>query len=347
MFKTHRHWLGICLICTGLLAAGGTHAGNSLRIGWVYAMANAPAIIAKERGFFREQGVSVELHQFNSGPLIIRALQAGDLDMAYIGVPPVYRAIEKGLDIKIVSKVNYGQAALIVGQDSPINTLADLRGKRIGSVRRGSGMDIFLRGLILADKAGLDPERDVTIVEMPAKMMEQELAKAMFAVGSLEAKMMEASVHRKVVDAAFTWEPFVSLAELGDHDRVLVDMNELFPRYPWYVLVATTRTRTRERALMQKVLQANQQAIEYLNHHRDASNLILIRTFNLRELASASGSKVTASAIINNARRRLGWEQQFTQSDKQFLQSLMKHAYDRGQGKRQVHIETLFDTKVN
>ena len=311
-----------------LLATSWLPAAEKIRIGWVYAMANAPVVVAQERGFFREQGVEVELRRFNSGPLIIHALEVGDLDMAYIGVPPVYAAIAHGLDVKIVSKVNYGQAALIVNQDSSIKTLQELRGKKIASVRRGSGMDILLRGFVLKQKAGLNPDTDVSIVNMPAKMM-------------------DASVHRKVVDAAFTWEPYVSMAELTGHARVLLDMNEVAPHYPWYVLIASAKTCNNQRASLQKVLRANQQAIDYLNKQQDASNSMLIREFNLREMISSTGSKVSAVAIINRARKRLGWESRFSKDDKVFLQSLMNYSYDLGYSKRKPDINTLFDPIVD
>lgn len=64
-----------------------------LRIGWVFAMANAPALIAKEKGYFKEEGLDVEILSFTSGPIVHQALAAGELDMAYIGSPPVYHGI--------------------------------------------------------------------------------------------------------------------------------------------------------------------------------------------------------------------------------------------------------------
>jgi NitT/TauT family transport system substrate-binding protein len=307
-----------------LLMTSSTYASAKLRIGWVYAMANAPALIAQEKGFFNAQGLNVDLRRFNSGPLIIHALEAGDLDMAYIGVPPVYSAYENGLDVKIVSKVNYGHAALIVNRQSPIRSLQDLRGKKIASVRRGSGMDILLRGFILKQKAGLDPDKDVNIVSMPSKMM-------------------EASVHRNIVDAAFTWEPYVSIAVLTGHERVLLDMNELVPRYPWYVLIATGKICKNRREELQQVLRANQQAIEYLNNQRDASNLILVREFNLRAIVTATGSEVSPVDIVNNARKRLGWESRFSQGDKAFLQKLMDYSHQLGFVKKDMPTRELID----
>ena len=73
-------------------------AGEKIKIGWVYAMANAPVLIAMEKGYFKNQGIEVEIKEFKSGPLVHQALSAGELDMAYIGSPPVYHWYSRGLN---------------------------------------------------------------------------------------------------------------------------------------------------------------------------------------------------------------------------------------------------------
>ena len=65
-------------------------AAEKIKIGWVFAMANAPVLVADKKGYFKDQGLEVELLPFKSGPLVHQALSAGELDMAYIGSPPVY-----------------------------------------------------------------------------------------------------------------------------------------------------------------------------------------------------------------------------------------------------------------
>ena len=54
-----------------------SHAGEKLKIGWVFAMANAPILIAQAKGYFKDEGLDVEIVQFNSGPLVHQALSAG------------------------------------------------------------------------------------------------------------------------------------------------------------------------------------------------------------------------------------------------------------------------------
>ena len=319
-----RFTLGVAM---WLLLTSLTHAGEKFKIGWVYAMANAPAIVAESRGLFQKHGVEVELRSFNSGPLVRRALEAGDLDMAYIGMPPVYHGYAAGSRFKIVSKVNYGQAAIITSQDSPIHTLADLKNKRLASVRKGSGMDVLLRAFILRELAGLNNGSEIDIVTMPAKIM-------------------QASVQRGLVDAAFTWEPYVSQAVVADNARVVFDMNQQIPRYPWYVLVATETTLNKQRDKMLKVLRAHKEAVQLLNNDQDAGAKILIETFNLDNVISASGVKAKPIDIVHQARKRLGWECQFKEADKQFLQRMINYSIELGYIKQIINAEDLLDQKA-
>src|SRR5450830_1541365 len=172
-----------------------------LRIGWVYAMANAPAVIADKKGFYTAEGLNVEIKPFTDGPLLQQAVAAGDLDIAYVGSPPVYHWFSRGLESRILAQVNFGQAAVIANIKSPINVVADLRGKKLAGVAKGSGMDVLLRGYVLKEKAKLDPDRDLSIITMPP--------------GS-----MNAALEHNEVDAAFSWEPFVSQSLLRGSSKL-------------------------------------------------------------------------------------------------------------------------------
>ena len=310
----------ICCVATISSAS----AMETIRIGWVYAMANTPVLVAYHNGFFTQAGVEVKLRRFNSGPLLKRALEAGDLDMGYVGMPPAYQAIAEGADIKIVAKVNYGQAALITAKNSPIKTLADLKGKKIAGVREGSGMDVLLKSFVLKEAAKLDASNDVNILHMPSKMM-------------------VASVNMNVVDAAFTWEPFISFAVLTGRADVLFDMNKEVPRYPWYVIVANHKMRTQNRNAMQKILKAHKRAIAYLNAHTNAGDDLIIEKFKIGSTLHAAHSQVNARDIVLAARGRLGWDENFTNKDELFLQRLMNYSHELGFINKELLVNEVID----
>ena len=276
----------------------------TLRIGWVYAMANAPALIAERKGYFAEEGLKVELKQFGDGPVVQQALSAGELDMAYIGAPPVFQWYARGLQSRILAKVNYGQAALVAGATGPVRSLADLRGRKVAGVARGSGMDVLLRGAVLRAVGHLDPERDVQVVNMP--------------VGN-----MNAALERGVVDAAFSWEPFVSEAVLRGNGRLVLDVNQTFQRYPWYVLMAVPRTLAGRPDDVVKVLRAHRKAIRFLNEHPDEADRIIADAFALAPIKAADGRTIAPAAIAREARKRIGWSDQLEASDLKFIQRLM------------------------
>lgn len=316
-------FLGVALLLMGstLLAA------EKVRIGWVYAMANAPVVIAEQKGFFEKEGVEVEARSFTSGPILHQALAAGQLDMAYIGAPPVYHWYSRGLKSQILAKVNYGQAAVIVRKDSGINSLKDLRGKKIAGVKKGSGMDVLLRGYVLGEAAKLVPDKDVRVVPMPPGNMGP-------------------SVENGVVDAAFIWEPFTSQYELRGDVKVIFNMNEAVPNYPWYVVMAPPEVLEKKRDAITRVLRAHKRAVEFLGSAPDAGNDIIASAFKLNKVEGPDGKVFSGSDVVAQARTRLGWEWQITSADNDFIQRLMSYSYNLRFTKMELNPSQLVDISV-
>ena len=306
--------------------AGATSSGRPLRVAWVYAMANAPAVIAEKKGFYAAEGLDVELTQFNDGPVIQQAVAAGEVDVAYVGAPPVYQWFSRGLDARILAKVNWGQAALIASTAAtpPIATLADLRGRRVAGVAKGSGMDVLLRGEVLTRRAGFDPDRDVTIVNMPAGNM-------------------VVALDRKLVDGAFTWEPFVSEAVLRGTAHVVLDVNQAVPHYPWYVIAATPAVLKSRPDDIVKLLRAHRRAIAFLQEHPDEANALLVDAFGIRPLPGASGQPVQPLAVVQEARKRLGWSARLEPGDLQFIQHLMDDSFALGFMGKRLKVDQVVD----
>lgn len=322
-----KKWPFIFITFFLVVISSNIHAENKdkLKIGWVYAMANAPVVIAKEKGFFKDAGVDVEILSFTSGPIVHQALAAGELDMAYIGSPPVYHWYSRGLESRILAKVNYGQAAVMVRKDSGIDKLNDLRGKKMAGVRKGSGMDVLLRGYVLGQASSLTPDKDVQIVPMPSGNMGP-------------------SVEAKVVDGAFIWEPFTSQYELKGESKVIFDMNKAVPKYPWYIVMAMPDALKNKRSAIKKALTAHKRAVEFLNSSPDAGNDIIVKTFKLESIKDEkSGKMIKATDIVAQARKRLGWEWDLTDKDMDFIQNLMNYSLSLGYIKKQLHAKELVD----
>ncbi|KIH83848.1 ABC transporter substrate-binding protein [Pseudomonas batumici] len=305
--------------------SGVANETRPLRVGYVFAMANAPALIADKQGYYRDEGLVVDLKALGDGPVIQQALAAGELDMAYVGTPPVYQWFSRGLQSRILAKVNYGQAAVIVDSKSPSNSLADLKGKKLAGVKKGSGMDVLLRGYVLKEKAGLNPDADLNIIDMPPGNM-------------------NAALERGIVDAAFSWEPFVSQSLLRGSSRVLFDVNQALPQYPWYVVIALPKTLQERPDDVVKLLRAHRKAIAFLNEHPDESNRIIAEAFKLEAVQGPDGKTIAPQTIVAQARTRLGWSADLQAADIQFIQRLMNYSHDLGFVDAPLMTEQLVDT---
>jgi NitT/TauT family transport system substrate-binding protein len=300
---------------------------HPLRIGWVSAMANAPALIADRKGFFKEEGLSVELKQLGDGPVIQQAIASGDIDVAYVGAPPVYQWFARGLDSVILAKVNYGQAALVAKASGPIRTLADLKGMRLAGVNRGSGMDVLLRGYVLKEAGKLDPDADLQLSQMPPSNM-------------------NAALDTGVVDAVFEWEPFVSQSVLRGAGRVVFDVNQALPSYPWYVIATTRKTAGERPDDLVKLLRAHHKAIAFLKDHPAEADKIIAEAFKLKAVQSADGKAVPAEAIVAEARKRLGWSDAIEASDRAFIQRLMDYSLALGFLPKALTADQVIDTTL-
>ncbi len=243
-------------------------------------------------------------------PLVHQALAAGELDMAYIGAPPVYHWFSRGLNSRILAKVNYGQAAVMVRKGEGIKTVSGLRGKKMAGVRKGSGMDVLLRGYVLGEHAKLIPGKDLNIIPM-------------------KSGNMGPSLEQKVVDGAFIWEPFTSQFELRGSTEVIFDMNKAIPKYPWYIIMAMPDALKNKKSEIIKVLRAHKKAVDFLNSSPTAGNDIIAKAFKLQTVTNKkTGKKYSGTDIVANARKRLGWAYELTDKDSAFVQRLMNYSYD-------------------
>ena len=301
-------------------------AAEKIRIGWVYAMANAPVVIADKKGYFKEAGVDVEITSFTSGPILQQALAAGQLDMAYIGAPPVYHWYSRGLKSQILAKVNYGQAAIIARSDSNIKSLADLKGKKLAGVKKGSGNDVLLRGYILGAEGKLDADKDLQVIDMPSGNM-------------------GASLQAGVVDAAFVWEPFKTQELLRGNAKIVYDADDKLGKAVWYVVMALPETIEKKSDGLQRALSAHKKAVDFLNSSPTAGNDIIADAFNISPIDGPAGKKYSPTDVVAAARKNLGWEWKLTDADQAFIQQLMGYSLALGFIPGEMKTTQLVDTR--
>lgn len=307
-----------------VLGASWAGAAEPVHIGWVYAMANAPVLIAEDRGHFEAQGLDVTLERFTSGPLIRKGLNGGTLDMAYIGVPPIVHWSAKGAELVIVAKVNYGQASLLARRDAGIARVEDLAGRRLAGVREKSGMDVLLRGYVLGEVGNLAPGALAAIETMPVAEMGPALEAGDF-------------------DAAFMWEPFVARMLARRTARVVLNVNRAEPYYPWYVIAARRAFVDAHPERVRGVLRAHRLAIEHLNSSPNAGNAVIAEAFGLEQETGPDGKVYSPEEIVKRARSRLGWEWDVNEDDRDFIERLMGWSTALGFIEAPLDLDALLD----
>ena len=129
-----------------------------------------PQYVAEDEGFFEDNGLDVRLVPTTTGPTALQALISDEVDIMLNGPDLVLQANDSGRSIKfIVGNTARSITTLIARSDWPVPNrgsypaaVRDLQGARIGVTARGSQSENQLR--LMLDDAGLDPDKDVTIV---------------------------------------------------------------------------------------------------------------------------------------------------------------------------------------
>jgi len=163
-----------------------------------------PAIfVAYEKGFFKEEGLDVELVKTDWGSMR-DGLADGRFHASYSFIMYMMKPIEMGLDLKLTAGIHTGCLRIQAGAKSNIKTVQDLKGKKLGITHMGSPPFLFA-SRVLADK-GIDPKNGVEWVTMPGPAMSNALDQGRVdAVASAEpigTMLMSQNKVHKVCDQA-------------------------------------------------------------------------------------------------------------------------------------------------
>jgi sulfonate transport system substrate-binding protein len=173
---------------------------EQLRIGYQKSAVNL--VILKQQGVLEKRFPSTKVSwiEFPAGPQLLEALSVGALEFGLTGdAPPVFaQAAGKDLYYVGAEPAKPESSAVLVLQDSPIKTLADLKGKKIALQKGSSAHYLLVRAV---EKAGLLWSDIQPIYLTPAD------ARAAF--------------ERKIVDAWVIWDPFYAATELALPTRAI------------------------------------------------------------------------------------------------------------------------------
>jgi len=150
----------ILIILATLVLAGISRAQSPRRlvIGMPVTPPNLPHVgvyIAKDLGYFDEQGINVELTAFESGLQSLRGGVAGGLDIVGASSEPIITVISRGAKIRSIFSYAHRLTVVMAAQES-IRRPADLRGKNLGIQDVGAFREVMTRAVL--HSAGLTPQ---------------------------------------------------------------------------------------------------------------------------------------------------------------------------------------------
>ena len=147
-------WLNVCPV----------NAGDAASVVKVhlpgYSTSSLPFLIADELGFYREEGIRLEITRIQTGSGI-QALVAGAVDVSQIVGPTTHAAMNGGAPLKVVTVFN-DKPTFKLYVKKQFRNFADLKGAKLGSTTPGSTNDRLLK--LALEKNGLDWRKDLSLI---------------------------------------------------------------------------------------------------------------------------------------------------------------------------------------
>jgi NitT/TauT family transport system substrate-binding protein len=205
---------------------------STVRVGWcarTITSAAAPYAIATKMGWFKQEGIEVNLVPLAGSSDCVKTVATRDIPFALPSLEPQAAGFLQGIQAKTFYTAYQGNIiSLAVPADSPIKRIRDLKGKTIGVISLGSGGALFAKALVTS--AGLNPETDVKIV----------------VAG--EGAQTAAMIRSKQVDALSQFDTQYALVEnAGVKLRILESKDiERFPGNGFLALEETLKARRAE-----------------------------------------------------------------------------------------------------
>ncbi|MEV4334786.1 aliphatic sulfonate ABC transporter substrate-binding protein [Streptomyces sp. NPDC049597] len=190
-------------------------SADEVRIGYFPNLTHATALVGVQEGLLQKElgGTTIKASTFNAGPSEIEALNAGSIDIGWIGPSPAINGYTKsnGTNLRIISGSASGGVKLVVNPDR-IKSLDDVKGKKIATPQLGNTQDVAFLNWIAEQGWNVDAQSgkgDVSVVRTDNKVTPDA-----YKSGS--------------VDGAWVPEPTASKL-VAEGARVLLDESALWP----------------------------------------------------------------------------------------------------------------------
>ena len=231
----------------------GAVAADPVKIGFNIWVGIGPLYLARDMGFFQKRGIDVDLIIIEDVKEKLGDLAAGKVDIAASGGGTSLIYLTEPDQLQYIAATDDSNGADGIIAKNEITSLADLKGKRI-ALNRGGVPELYLATLL--NSAGLK-ESDVTLVDLSGDVVGKAFIDRM-------------------VDAAVTWEPWLSRAKATDFGHLLIDTS-VTPGVVFDMLVARKEFVLHHPKDVKAVVDAWNDAVAYFDSHRQEAIDLMAR----------------------------------------------------------------------
>ncbi len=243
-------------VASSVFAADKLRAGKATSETWGYL----PLDVGVEEGIFAKYGLDVEVIVLSGGARFQQALVSDSIDVGVSGSIAMAQTVKGSPVIAIAATVGAPRGfAVVVVADSPIKTVADLKGKTISFATNGSLPDWLVRQLSVGEGWGKGGVKGV-------------------ALGSVEASITAALAHQ--IDALMTATEVGLQLEAEKRARVVTEMGKYAPTMITQVAYAGQDFAAKQPALIKRFLQGWFATIAFMQQNKDKTVAISAKVFN-------------------------------------------------------------------
>ena len=212
---------------------------DTVKIGYLPTDHDTALFVANATGMYKDEGMNVELYEYNNGGDLMSAMVSGDLDVGYVGITPVINSMSKGVPIKIVAGVQ-NEGSGLLSHSSSIKSITDLKGKTVATPGEASIQNVLLKYEL--KKNGLS----TSDIESP----------------SMKVPSMNDALRTKSIDAMLTYEPYVTISKEVNNQTLVKSSGDILPDHPCCVVVMNEKFLSGHSDKAQKILDVHKKATE-------------------------------------------------------------------------------------
>lgn len=235
----------------------------TLEVGYLPVLPMSQLFVIEGEGWSKKEGIRLNLQRFADAPTLMKALTAGKLDVAYVGISPLLVGRSKGLDVHVVASNIVEQAAFLARGELTQYMVRDAKAgierftqrkghrPRIATFPKGSVPDTVLRHWLL-NVARLRVD-SIDIIPMTTDQLQQALLE-------------------KTVDGASLLEPTLTSVLLKDRSaKVVVTGVEMMTNMPGAVVAVSGALVRNQPGVVQKLVTLHHRATEFLIRRPEAA----------------------------------------------------------------------------